>query len=88
VTSYLGGRLLALVPVLLVVATVVFLIARLTPGDPVRVLLGEDARPEQVEALRKHFGLDAPLPVRRRCENSPSPGTRLTPRSSRADGTS
>jgi peptide/nickel transport system permease protein len=63
VTSYLGGRLLALVPVLLVVATVVFLIARFTPGDPVRVLLGEDARPEQVEALRRHLGLDAPLPV-------------------------
>jgi peptide/nickel transport system permease protein len=63
VTSYLAGRLLALVPVLLVVAAVVFLIARLTPGDPVRVLLGEDARPEQVEALRRHFGLDASLPV-------------------------
>jgi len=63
VTSYLLGRLLALVPVLLVVATVVFLIARFTPGDPIRVLLGEDARPEQVEALRQHLGLDAPLPV-------------------------
>jgi peptide/nickel transport system permease protein len=63
VTSYLAGRLLALVPVLLVVAAVVFLVARLTPGDPVRVLMGEDARPEQVEALRRHFGLDAPLPV-------------------------
>jgi peptide/nickel transport system permease protein len=63
VTAYLGERLLALVPVLLVVAVVVFLIARFTPGDPVRVLLGEDARPEQVEALRRHFGLDAPLPV-------------------------
>ena len=62
-TAYLGERLLALVPVLLVVAVVVFLIARFTPGDPVRVLLGEDARPEQVEALRRHLGLDAPLPV-------------------------
>src|SRR5262249_37511866 len=51
------------VPVLLVVAGVVFLTARFTPGDPVRVLLGEDARPEQVEALRRHFGLDATLPV-------------------------
>ena len=47
-SSYLAGRLLALVPVLLVVAVVVFLISRLTPGDPVRVLMGEDARPEQV----------------------------------------
>jgi peptide/nickel transport system permease protein len=63
VTRYLAGRLLALAPVLLVVAVVVFLIARFTPGDPVRVILGEDARPEQVEALRRHLGLDAPLPV-------------------------
>jgi peptide/nickel transport system permease protein len=63
VTAYLSGRLLALVPVMLVVATVVFLIARFTPGDPIQVLMGEDARPEQVEALRRHLGLDAPLPV-------------------------
>ena len=62
-TSYLIGRLLALAPVLFVVAVVVFLIARFTPGDPIRVLLGEDARPEQVQALRQLHGLDAPLPV-------------------------
>jgi peptide/nickel transport system permease protein len=48
---------------MLVVAVVVFLIARFTPGDPIRVLLGEDARPEQVQALRQLHGLDAPLPV-------------------------
>ena len=48
---------------MLVVGVVVFLIARFTPGDPVRVLLGEDARPEQVQALRQLHGLDAPLPV-------------------------
>ena len=62
-TSYLAGRMLALAPVLLVVAVMVFLIARFTPGDPIRVLLGEDARPEQVQALRKLHGLDAPLPM-------------------------
>ena len=59
-TSYLAGRVLALAPVLLVVAVMVFLIARFTPGDPIRVLLGEDARPEQVQALRQLHGLDAP----------------------------
>ena len=48
---------------MLVVAVVVFLIAHFTPGDPIRVLLGEDARPEQVKALRQLHGLDAPLPV-------------------------
>ena len=49
---YLTGRLLALVPVLLVVAVVVFLLIHLTPGDPARVLLGQDATPEQVQTLR------------------------------------
>jgi len=63
VTSYVLGRALTLVPVMLVVAVLVFLIARFTPGDPIRVLLGEDARPEQVQALRQLHGLDAPLPV-------------------------
>ena len=63
VTSYILGRALTLLPVMLVVAVVVFLIARFTPGDPIRVLLGEDARPEQVQALRQLHGLDAPLPV-------------------------
>jgi peptide/nickel transport system permease protein len=63
VVSYLTGRLLALVPVLLVVAAVVFLMIHLTPGDPARVLLGQDATPEQVQALRHELGLDRPLLV-------------------------
>lgn len=36
----------------------------LIPGDPVAIMLGENARQEQVEALRAHLGLDQPLPVR------------------------
>ena len=61
--SYLTGRILALAPVLLVVAIVVFLLIHLTPGDPARVLLGQDATPEQVQNLRHEMGLDRPLPV-------------------------
>ena len=61
--SYLTGRVLALVPVLLVVAVVVFLMIHVTPGDPARVLLGQDATPEQVENLRHEMGLDRPLSV-------------------------
>src|SRR5687768_11645354 len=34
------------------------------PGDPVALMLGENARPEQVEALRRRLGLDQPLPLR------------------------
>lgn len=61
--SYLLGRLVALVPVALVVAAVVFLLIHVTPGDPARVILGQDATAAQVAALRHELGLDRPLPV-------------------------
>ncbi|HLJ59347.1 MAG TPA: ABC transporter permease [bacterium] len=61
--AYLTGRLLALLPVLGVVAVVVFLLVHVTPGDPARVLLGQDATDAQVAALRHDLGLDRPLPV-------------------------
>lgn len=61
--AYLLGRLFALLPVLLVVAAVVFLLIHVTPGDPARVLLGQDATGAQVAALRHELGLDRPLPV-------------------------
>src|SRR3990172_5559772 len=61
--SYLTGRLLALIPVLLVVAVVLFLLVRSTPGDPARVLAGEDATPEQIKMLRRDMGLEGPLPT-------------------------
>jgi peptide/nickel transport system permease protein len=61
--SYLTGRLLALIPVLLVVAVVLFLLVRSTPGDPARVLAGEDATPEQIKMLRRDMGLEGPLPA-------------------------
>ncbi len=61
--SYLTGRLLALIPVLLVVAVVIFLLIHFTPGDPARVLAGEDATPEQIQMLRRDMGLEGPLPA-------------------------
>jgi peptide/nickel transport system permease protein len=61
-TAYLVRRLLAVVPVMLVVVTVVFLLIHLIPGDPVGVMLGPDATPEQIEATRRTLGLDRPLP--------------------------
>src|SRR5581483_12006350 len=60
-TAYLVRRLLALIPVMLVVVTVVFLLIHLIPGDPVAVMLGPDATPAQVEATRKVIGLDRPI---------------------------
>src|SRR5438128_8801321 len=60
-SAYLVGRLLALIPVMAVVVTVVFLIVHLIPGDPVSVMLGPDATTTQVEETRKALGLDRPI---------------------------
>ncbi len=56
-------RLASVVPVLFGVSILVFLMVHLTPGDPVRLLLGEDAEPADVERLRAAYGFDRPLPV-------------------------
>jgi peptide/nickel transport system permease protein len=61
VTAYLARRLLAVIPVMAVVVTVVFLLIHLIPGDPVAVMLGPDATPDQIEGTRKAIGLDRPL---------------------------
>lgn len=53
----LGGMLV----VLALVVTVVFVIVRVTPGDPAAVMLGSDATPEDIAQLRTKMGLDAPL---------------------------
>jgi len=63
VTSYVIKRFLALIPVLAVVAVVVFLLIHMTPGDPAAVMLGPEAREEDVQALREQLGLTAPLYV-------------------------
>ena len=60
-TAYLVRRLLAVIPVMVVVVTVVFLLIHLIPGDPVAVMLGPDATPDQIDATRVHLGLDRPL---------------------------
>lgn len=59
--SYLGRRALVAVPTLWGVATVVFFMARLLPGDPARVIAGVLASPQDVERIRQQMGLDQPL---------------------------
>jgi ABC-type dipeptide/oligopeptide/nickel transport system permease component len=54
-------RLLAAVPTLLAVLTLVFVIVRIVPGDPALVILGDQATPEAAAALRARLGLDRPL---------------------------
>ncbi len=52
-----------LIPVLIGISIFAFLMIHLTPGDPARLMLGEGAPTEQLEALRTRMGLDQPLPV-------------------------
>lgn len=61
--SFILRRLLGLIPVLLGVSTVVFIVLQLTPGDPARLILGDFATREAVEALRIEMGLDQPVHV-------------------------
>jgi len=60
---YLVRRLLFTVPVLLGVATLVFSLIHLVPGDPVQSMLGEGASPQDVAEMRTRLGLDRPLLV-------------------------
>jgi peptide/nickel transport system permease protein len=57
-------RLLAVAPTVLVVATVTFVALQVIPGDIAEIMLGVDARPEDLARLRQEFGLDRPLVVR------------------------
>ena len=59
--SYIVRRLIFIVPVALLVSFIVFMLIHLVPGDPAAVLLGEDATPQNIAALRKELGLDQPL---------------------------
>ncbi len=60
---FLLQRLLAVVPVLLVVSVVVFLILRLAPGDPAAVIAGNSATNDEIVKVREQLGLDKPLVV-------------------------
>ena len=58
---YLIRRVLLTVPVLLGVATLVFSLIHLVPGDPAQAMMGDGASPQDVAELRKTLGLDQPL---------------------------
>jgi peptide/nickel transport system permease protein len=59
--AFIVRRILALIPVLLIVGIVVFGIVHFTPGDPAAVMAGDSATPEQVERIRQSLGLDRPV---------------------------
>lgn len=59
--TYLITRLLLTPVIVLILLTLVFIILRILPGDPITVILGPKASPEAIEKLRKTLGLDKPL---------------------------
>ncbi len=59
--GYILKRMLAAIPVMGFVALFVFLLLRLTPGDPAAILAGDTATPEQLDAIRTSLGLNDPL---------------------------
>jgi len=61
--AYIIRRIFILVPTLLGVSLIVFLMLRLTPGDPAELMLGERATEESLHEVREHLGLNKPLHV-------------------------
>jgi peptide/nickel transport system permease protein len=61
--SFLIRRLLAVLPVLLVVSLLVFFMLRLAPGDPAAVIAGNNATSKDIANIRAHMGLDKPIAV-------------------------
>ncbi len=61
--AYLVRRVLASIPVMGVVALFVFLLLRLTPGDPAAIIAGDTATPEQLDRIRTSLGLNEPLHI-------------------------
>src|SRR3981189_2472460 len=62
-TQYVARRVISVVPVLFGISVLVFLLVHLIPGDVAQVLLGTQATGQQIETLRRSFGLDRPLAV-------------------------
>jgi peptide/nickel transport system permease protein len=63
VAKFLFRRLLVTIPVLLGIVFIVFVLARLIPGDPCRAVLGERATDAVCDAFISRYGLDEPIPV-------------------------
>src|SRR3989449_10265173 len=61
--TFLGKRLLQLIPTLFFVSVIIFSLQQLLPGDPALVMAGEERDPEVIEQIRRQYHLDQPLPV-------------------------
>jgi len=61
--KYIFKRVLAVIPVMLIVGMIVFFLMHLLPGNPAAMMLGPEATLEEIEALSGKMGLDRPLPI-------------------------
>lgn len=61
--QYTLNRIISLIFILLGVSVIVFAMVHLSPGDPIRILLGDDAEPAEVERLTKLYGFDQPAHI-------------------------
>ncbi|UPJ47882.1 ABC transporter permease [Bradyrhizobium sp. 200] len=59
--NFIARRLVAIIPVLTVVAIFIFMMLRLTPGDPAAVIAGDNATSDQIAEIRTKLGLDEPM---------------------------
>ena len=58
--GYIVRRILMTIPVMLVVAVVVFLLLHLSPGDPAAIIAGDNATDEDIQRIRVSLGFDRP----------------------------
>jgi peptide/nickel transport system permease protein len=63
VLTFVGRRLLQLIPTLFFVSVIIFSLQHLLPGDPALVMAGEERDPAAIEQIRQHYHLDRALPV-------------------------
>jgi peptide/nickel transport system permease protein len=63
VLTFLGKRLLQVIPTLFFVSVIIFSLQQLLPGDPALIMAGEERDPDVIEQIRRQYHLDRPLPV-------------------------
>ena len=62
--KFIFRRILLMLPVVFGIIVIIFTLMYLTPGDPALSILGENATPEQIQAIHDELGLDDPYLVR------------------------
>ncbi len=61
--TFLGHRLLQLIPTLFFVSVIIFSLQQLLPGDPATIMAGEERDPAVIEQIRRQYRLDQPIPI-------------------------